>query len=80
MQETPIVGGSTTNLPNGLVMPEGYAFLPEGKRFAYFTNPEGTIYYATMVYAIPSRVGDPIIAGRVVSKDEYTKAKALLGQ
>jgi hypothetical protein len=80
MQETPIVGGSTTNLPNGLVMPEGYAFLPEGKRFAYFTNPEGTIYYATMVYAIPSRVGDPIIAGRVVSKDEYAKAKALLGQ
>jgi hypothetical protein len=80
MQETPIVGGSTTNLPNGLVMPQGYAFLPEGKRFAYFTNPEGTIYYATMVYAIPSRVGDPIIAGRVVSKDEYAKAKALLGQ
>jgi hypothetical protein len=80
MQETPIVGGSTTNLPNGLVMPEGYAFLPEGKRFAYFTNPEGTIYYATMVYAIPGRVGDPIIAGRVVSKEEYNKAKALLGQ
>lgn len=80
MQETPIVGGSTTNLPNGLVMPEGYAFLPEGKRFAYFTNPEGTIYYATMVYAIPGREGDLIIAGRVVSKDEYAKAKALLGQ
>ena len=80
LQETPIVGGPTTNLPNGLVMPDGYAFLPEGKQFAYFTNPEGTIYYATMVYAIPGRVGDPIIAGRIVSKDEYNKAKALLGK
>lgn len=80
LQETPIVGGPTTNLPNGIVMPDGYAFLPEGKQFAYFTNPEGTIYYATMVYAIPGRVGDPIIAGRVVSKEEYNKAKALIGK
>lgn len=80
LQETPIVGGPTNNLPNGIVMPDGYAFLPQGKQFAYFTNPEGTIYYATMVYAIPGRVGDPIIVGRVVSKEEYNKAKALLGK
>lgn len=74
-KESPIVGGDTINLPNAIVMPDGYAFLPQGKRFAYFTSPDATTYYATVVYAISGRSGDPIIAGRVVSEAEYNNAK-----
>lgn len=76
-KESPIVGGDTQNLPNVIVMPEGFAFLPQGKRFAYFTSPDATIFYETVVYAIPGRSIDPIIAGRVVSKGEYMAAKNL---
>ena len=79
IKSTPIVGGPIESLPNVLVMPDGYAFLPDGVRFAYFTNPEGTIYYATGVFYIPGRKGEPVIAGRQVSKEEYDKAKKLLG-
>jgi hypothetical protein len=74
-KESPIVGGATENLPNAIVMPDGYAFLPDNKRFAYFTSPDGTVYYATVVYAVPGRSSDPIIAGRVVSAAEYNNAK-----
>lgn len=76
-KESPIVGGDTQNLPNAIVMPEGFVFLPQGKRFAYFTSPDATIFYETVVYVIPGRSIDPIIAGRVVSKAEYMAAKNL---
>ena len=75
LKESPIVGGDTENLPNAIVMPDGYAFLPDGKRFTYFTSPDASIYYATEVYNVPGRSRDLIIAGRVVSADEYNNAK-----
>jgi hypothetical protein len=77
LKQSPIVGGATENLPNAIVMPEGYAFLPDGKRFAYFTSPDASVYYATVVYNVPGRSRDPIIAGRVVSEAEYNNAKNL---